>query len=83
MQKMQKNLQCNQLFIDNEKNEKKCKKKILKDKCFNVVNTATNTNEEIKVQFSKQIQCSKLDKTLYSVTDSGEYADISDNISGF
>lgn len=83
MQKMQKNLQCNQSFIDNEKNEKKCKKKILKDKCFNVINTGTNTNEEIKVEFSKQIQCSKLDKTLYSVTDSGEYADISDNISGF
>lgn len=82
MQKMQKNLQCNQLFIDNEKSEKKCRKKILKDKCFNVINTATNTNEEIKVQFSKQIQCSKIDKTLYSITDSGEYADISDNISG-
>lgn len=87
IKEMLKDASSNQLFTDDIKKER-CENEPLGDDSCNVVNknkemdkqtnTVINENEEIEVA---QFQYSKSDKTLwYSVSDSGECADLSDNI---
>lgn len=85
---MSKDASGNQLFADGVRKER-CEKEPLGDYTCIVVNrskemdkqtdTVINGNEE-EIE-AAQFQRSKSDKTLwYSVSDSGEYADLSDNI---
>lgn len=80
--------QCNRLCVDNMKKGRERERQVSDERCFNITQNNKEKNRENKVMFisnkgteAAQFQHSKSDKTLwYAVSDSGEYADVSDNV---